>query len=209
MPHYRFGLAPWLATTDGRVTVRPRNIAGKLTLTIDPKFACQIRGMATDGNGNRIPGANVKLWWGRPYASQTGNKLRRVPSPISALIRDQRERLVRVPRPLAGVRIRGRGRGRRVITSRICSTIMGQSGETHDVGKIVLFNTTRRLVGRVVGSDGRPVSDAVVFNRGDSRETAATSTDARGAVPARVALAGNKVCLYSQRRISFHRRQDR
>ncbi len=55
-----------VATTDGPVTVRPIELAGKLTLTIDPKFTCQIRGVATDANGNRIPGANVKLWWGRP-----------------------------------------------------------------------------------------------------------------------------------------------
>ena len=44
-----------VATTDGRVTVRPSELNGKLTLTIDPKFACQIRGVVTDANGKRIP----------------------------------------------------------------------------------------------------------------------------------------------------------
>ena len=38
-----------------------QDIAGKLTLTIDPKFACQIRGVATDENGNRIWGPSQAL----------------------------------------------------------------------------------------------------------------------------------------------------
>ena len=64
-----------VATTDGRVTVRPGDLAGKLTITIDPKFACQIRGVATDRKGNRIPDAYVTLWWGRAYEPR-GNQIR-------------------------------------------------------------------------------------------------------------------------------------
>ncbi len=61
-----------LATTDGSVTVRPGQVAGKLTLTIDPSFACQIRGIATDGGGKRVAGAKVTLWWGQSYAAEPG-----------------------------------------------------------------------------------------------------------------------------------------
>ena len=138
-----------IATTDGRVTVRPRNSPGKLTLTIDPKFACQIRGMAADANGKRIAGANVKLWWGRPYVEPGRARPRSRSVDHLELIRDQRERLVRVPRPLAGVRVRDRGRGRGHTAWQAVS-IIGKSGETHDVGKIVLFNTsgTSRRPGR-------------------------------------------------------------
>ena len=43
-----------------------------------------------------------------------------------------------------------------------------------------LFNPIDRLDGRVVGSDGKGVSDAVVFSRGAHRETVETLTDASG-----------------------------
>ena len=56
----------------------------------------------------------------------------------------------------------------------ICLTLR-ESGETYDVGKVALLSTVDRLEGRVVGSDGKPVSDAVVFTRGVRRETVVTS----------------------------------
>ena len=58
--------------------------------------------------------------------------------------------------------------------------LTGKAGETHNIGKLVLVNTAGHLAGRVVGSDGRPIAGAAVFNRGDSPEPVATSTDAQG-----------------------------
>ena len=58
--------------------------------------------------------------------------------------------------------------------------LTGKAGETHDVGKIVLINTSGYLAGRVVGSDGKPIAGANVFNRGDAPEPVATSTDSQG-----------------------------
>ena len=69
-----------VATTDGAVTVRPREVAGKLTLTIDPKFACQIRGVATDANGNRTLGGQCQALVGPAVRSQRVTNPRRVPS---------------------------------------------------------------------------------------------------------------------------------
>ena len=43
----------------------------------------------------------------------------------------------------------------------------GKAGETHDTGKIVLINTSGYLAGRVVGTDGKPIAGAELFNRGD------------------------------------------
>ncbi len=40
-----------IAASDGALKVTPGGIQGKLTVTIDPSFACEIRGMATDGSG--------------------------------------------------------------------------------------------------------------------------------------------------------------
>ena len=56
----------------------------------------------------------------------------------------------------------------------------GKSGETDDVGKIVLASTSGYLAGRVIGSDGKPIAGANVFNRGDAPEPVATATDSQG-----------------------------
>ena len=58
------------ATTSGTVVVRPREVKGKLTLTIDPKCASRIRGMATDSTGKPIAGATVTLWWNRWHPTE-------------------------------------------------------------------------------------------------------------------------------------------
>ena len=47
------------AATDGTITVRPGEVKGKLTLTVDAKHALRIRGLATDIGGKRIAGAEV------------------------------------------------------------------------------------------------------------------------------------------------------
>ncbi len=45
-----------IATTNGAMLSRPGNRPGRLTLTIDPRFAAQIRGMAVDETGKRVRG---------------------------------------------------------------------------------------------------------------------------------------------------------
>jgi hypothetical protein len=70
--------------------------------------------------------------------------------------------------------------------------IKGRSGETYDAGRIALYHTVKRLDGRVVGSDGQPVSDAVVFSNGDGRETASTLTDSQGQFHLEALAAGTK-----------------
>ncbi len=58
--------------------------------------------------------------------------------------------------------------------------VTGRTGETHDLGKIILGKIDGYLGGRVVDSDGRPIVGAAVFNRGDGPRPMATSTDAEG-----------------------------
>jgi RNA polymerase sigma factor (sigma-70 family) len=167
-----------IATTDGMVTVRPREVAGKLTLTIDPKFACQIRGMVTDVNGNRLPGAKVTLWWGRHYANPDNQIASRSVAILHSYVTSKNGWFVfrgLWPGCEYGAEARVSGHSRPNLFN-----ITGRSGETHDAGKIVLFNTIAHVNGRVVGSDGHPVSDAAVYGCGESRETVMTSTDVQG-----------------------------
>jgi RNA polymerase sigma factor (sigma-70 family) len=167
-----------VATTDGAVTVRPKDVTGKLALTIDPKFACQIRGVATDGNGNRLTGATVKLWWGRTYADVSNQTATGSVTILQSYVTTKNGWFVF--RGLwpgceygAEIEVLGHTRGN-------LFTIKGRSGETYDAGRFALYTSVKRLDGRVVGSDGRPVSDAVVFSNGDSRESAVTTTDSEG-----------------------------
>jgi hypothetical protein len=58
--------------------------------------------------------------------------------------------------------------------------VSGKAGATHDFGTIVLTGINGHLAGRVVGSDGRPIADATVFNRGDGPRQVEALTDDRG-----------------------------
>ena len=49
------------STTNGTVVVRPRDVKGKVTLTIDPSHTVRIRGLLIDGRGRRVSGARLML----------------------------------------------------------------------------------------------------------------------------------------------------
>ncbi len=167
------------ATTDGTVVVRPVEVKGQLTLAVDPKHAVRIRGLATDSNGRRIAGARVTLWWDRPYASEKNQrKGMSVGSVLETYTTGDNGWFVfrgLWPELMYNVVIEARGHNKAEAPQ-----IVGKAGEAHDVGKIVLINTAGHVAGRVVGSDGRPIAGAAVFNRGDGPEPVATSTDPQG-----------------------------
>ncbi len=173
-----------IATTDGAVSIRPGTLQGKLTLTIDPSFACAIRGMATDTAGRRIEGARVRLWWGRGDAA----------SQVSMIL-DSYETSKN-----GWFIFRGLWKGFRYSTeveasghnTAVAHTMLAEAGETRDVGKVVLASTRGRLAGRVFGSDGQPLVGAAVFNRGDGPEIARAVTDRNGSFQLGSLRAGTK-----------------
>ena len=172
------------ATTDGAVSVTPGGIQGKLTLTIDPSFACAIRGMATDTAGGRIEGARVRLWWGR------GDEARQVPTIVDSFVTSKNGWFI----------FRGLWKGFRYSTeveasghtTAVAHTILTEAAETRDVGKVVLASTRGRLAGRVIGSNGQPLVGAAVFNRGDGPEIARAITDSTGCFQLGALRAGTK-----------------
>ena len=180
-----------LAATDGQSMVRPGQVAGKLTLTIDPSYACQIRGMATDRAGKRVAGARVKLWWGRPYAGQPGGAHDQI-YPIILEEYTTTENGWFVFRGLWSGSQYGTELNAWAHSKAEAHVVVGKSGETHDVGKIVLPSTSGRIAGRVVSTDGQPVSGANVFNRGDGAELVATVTDSQGQFQLGSLLPGTK-----------------
>ncbi len=173
-----------IATTDGAVSIRPGNLQGKLTLTIDPSFACAIRGMATDTAGGRIEGARVRLWWGR------GDAASQIPTILDSYVTSTNGWFI----------FRGLWKGFRYSaeveasghTTAVAHTMLAEARETRDVGKVVLASTRGRLAGRVIGSDGQPLVGAAVFNRGDGPEISRAITDSNGSFQLGLLRAGTK-----------------
>ncbi len=167
------------ATTNGTVVVKPKDVKGKVTLTVDPKYAVRIRGLATDASGKRVAGAQVTLWWNRPMSSEKAQWKGMSTSRVleSYTTGDNGWFVFRGlwPGLMYNIVIEARGHNKAE-----APRLTGKAGETHDVGKIVLINTSGHLAGRVVGTDGRPIPGAAVFNRGDGPQPVATSTDPQG-----------------------------
>ncbi len=142
------------ATTDGTVTVRPREIKGKLRLAVDPKFAARIRGLATDAAGRRVAGATVTLRWMRPYPADNarGKGQSWLGTPLDdAITRADGWFVFRGLWTGLDYDIAVEARGYR---KAVAPEVTLKAGETHDVGKLVLLNIAGHVAGRVVGSDG-------------------------------------------------------
>ncbi len=167
------------ATTDGTIVITPKNVQGKLTLTVDPKFAFRIRGMVTDGSGKRIAGARVQLDWSRDYVSARSGALGTGIGGVleSYTTSDAGWFLFRDlwPGDRYKVVVVAPGSGKAQTLE-----VIGKAGETHDFGTLVVTAVGGHLAGRVVGSDGRPISGATVFNRGDGPRQVESLTDDQG-----------------------------
>jgi len=168
------------ATTDGAVIVQPKEVKdkGKITLTIDPAHSCRIRGLVTDLTGKRIAGADLMLRWHRSYVTKKPNRGAGVGSPIAMYSTSDNGLFIfrnLWPGDRYSIVIEAKDHAR-IETPELT----GKAGETHDVGKILLINTIGYITGQVVGSDGKAIAGANVFNSGDAPERVATSTDPQG-----------------------------
>jgi hypothetical protein len=167
------------ATTDGAIVIRPGALKGRLRLTIDPKFAFRIRGRVTDKSGRRLEGTKAVLWWQRSYVS---GKLQLAGMGIgSALDTETTDEsgwfVFRAlwPGDRYKVAIDAEGYGKAEPPE-----VQGRAGETHDLGTIALTGGAGHIAGRVVGSDGKPIAGATVFNRGDAPTVLTTRTGGDG-----------------------------
>ena len=166
------------ATTDGTVVIRPGEVKGKLTLTIDPKFAFRIRGLVTDRSGKRIAGARVDRLV-VPRATSAGSPIGRAWGSAAPSTRRRPTSRAGSSSATSGRAIGTRSSSRPRATARPSRPRSGKAGETHDFGTIVLTGVDGHLAGRVVGSDGSPIAGATVFNRGDAPRPVEALTDAR------------------------------
>ncbi|MGP0068023.1 MAG: carboxypeptidase regulatory-like domain-containing protein [Isosphaeraceae bacterium] len=167
------------ATTDGTIVVTPKQVQDKLTIAIDPKFAFRVRGRVNDRSGRRIAGARAQVWWSRNFVSGKPDALGRgISGVLESYTTDEAGWFVfrdLWPGDRYKVVIEAPGRGKAETPE-----VTGQGGETHDFGAIVLTGLDGHLAGRVVGSDGKPVAGATVFNRSDGPRPLEAISDAKG-----------------------------
>jgi hypothetical protein len=167
------------ATTPGPVVVVPKDVKGKVRLTIGQRFAFRIRGTVVDRDGERIAGAEVKLWWSRSYITkEKGHENSTLNQMLESTETNDQGWFVFRGLNSSGkyqLYIEAKGHNRTEVHD-----VAASPGETRDVGTVTLDRTTAQVVGRVVDAAGRPVENAVVFNRGDGLERTATVTDSAG-----------------------------
>ena len=165
------------ATTDGAIVIEPGKQSGKLTLVVDPRFATRVHGVIRDRAGKPVAGAVVRLGWGRNYVSKK-NRFSGVGSELERCETDAEGRFASSalwPGDRYKVTVEAPGYG-----NAESPEITGRSGDDHDFGAIRLVSTGGRVAGRVLDTGGKPVADAIVFNRGDGPESITARTDASG-----------------------------
>ena len=185
------------AATDGAIVIRTKEQKekGKLTVTIDPKFAFRVKGRAVDQRGKPVANVSATLWWSRRLVSEKMMKGTGYGSALDLIKTDQDGRFVSQalwPGDSYKVSIESK-----VFAKAETPETTGTAGQIHDFGTISLIETSAHIGGRVVDSDGKPIADAWVFNRGDGPRPLAAQTDSDG----RFLLDG----LYSASRFAFVR----
>jgi hypothetical protein len=186
------------ATTEGPVVILPSDLKppGKLDLVVDPKFAARLTGRVVDQRGKPVVDAPVLIWWNHLYYSVKVNKGMGLGQTLDQVKTG----------PDGRFRTRALWPGDRYhvtvdfkpYAKAETPQVMLSPGQTHDVGTIALVESSAALAGVVVGSDGKPIAGAEVFNRGDGPQPVSTRTGPDG----RFRLEG----LYSGSKFAFARR---
>src|SRR5262249_40277848 len=151
---------------------------GKLALTVDPKFTFRLRGTVADGAGRPIAEAQVLLYWRRSHPDPkmkpgTGGMLLWEGYATDASGRFESGSLWPGDAYYFEVSAKGYSRFE-------TPPVTGQQGMIRRLGTIKLVGTGGHVAGRVVGSEGKPIAGATVFNRGNSIQPASVTTDLQG-----------------------------
>jgi hypothetical protein len=166
------------ATTDGAIALRARDQIGKLALTVDPKFTFRLRGTVADDAGRPIAEARLRLFWRRRHPDPKmppgtgGGRVLEGYAPDAA---GRFESGPLWPGDAYHFSVSAKG-----YTRFETPPVMGQPGMMRGIGTIKLVGAGGHVAGRVVGSEGKPIAGATVFNRGNSIQPASVTTDLQG-----------------------------
>ncbi len=164
------------AASDGAIVIQTKEQKdkGKLIVTINPKFAFRVKGRVVDQRGKPIANLAATLSWSRRLVSEKVMKGMGYGSVLDSLKTDQDGRFLSQalwPGDTYKVSFESK-----IFAKAETPETVGTAGQVHDFGTISLIETSAHIAGRVVGSDGKPIADARVFNQGDGPNPVATRT---------------------------------
>ncbi len=165
------------AVTDGAIIITPRELTEPLRLVVSEKNAFRLRGRVADQRGKPIAGASVRIVWKAQFASRysSGYGLAKTLGETTTDAEGRFESGVLWPKDEYTVEVFAEGYVRVRMPA-----VTGVGGTCEDIGAIVLRDSGRTLVGRVLNAEGKPVPHATVFNSGDGYAPARATTDLQG-----------------------------
>jgi hypothetical protein len=169
------------ASTDGAIVIRPDEQKGKgpLELRVSPRFAFKVKGLVADAAGKPLAGARVTVWWSRRYVTRKGRyQSMGLSSGLETVTTDSSGSYVSkalFPGDSYHVTVEHPR-----YSKAESSSVKGKSGEVHDFGTLRLISSAGTIAGTARSTDGKPIADVDVFNRGDGLQPVSTRTDAAG-----------------------------
>ena len=196
------------ATTDGAVVIRPAelNPAGKLTVTVSTQFAARLAGRVVDQRGKPVANAPVSVWWNRRLVSEKAMKGTGLGSLLDQ-VRTGSDGRFRTAALWPGDRYHVTVDVKPYAKAETPQSELS-AGEVRDVGTIALVETSAAVAGRVVGSDGKPIAGAEVFNRGDGPQPTSTRTGPDGRFRLEGLFAGSKFAFARRDGVRYGRLAD-
>ena len=187
---------------NGAVVVRMKEQKGRLTITVDPRFAFRMHGTVAERAGKPIAGAEVRLNWMRQMPSDDPRRSGSMGGTMALLTTDSSGRFRTAPFPGDTYTLNLTARGFAPFQT---EEFVGARGLSRGLGTIKLVATSGFIAGQVVGSDGKPIAGVTVFNRGNCLQPVTTRTDAAGRFRLEGLFPGTQVRVRPEGRISFDR----
>ena len=185
------------AATDGAIVIRTKEQKekGKLTVTIDPKFAFRVKGRVVDQRGKPVANVSATLWWSRRLVSEKMMKGTGYGSALDLIKTDQDGRFVsQALWPGDSYKVSFESK---VFAKAETPETTGTAGQVHDFGTISLIETSAHIGGRVVDSDWQAHCRCLGVQPWRRTQAVGAQTDLRRSFP-----AGG---LYSASRFAFVR----
>jgi RNA polymerase sigma factor (sigma-70 family) len=150
---------------------------GPVTVELNEKHACRVRGRVTDDAGKPLAGVRAVVMWG--YQGLGADASTSTQRGIESVVTDADGRFTSgalwpTDRYQVSVSHERYSRGE-------TKEVRGEAGQVHDLGTIRLVAVGKEVRGKVVGTDGQPLAGVTVLQRGDGPAVRSATTRPDGA----------------------------
>ncbi|MDB5337844.1 MAG: blaR1 6, partial [Planctomycetaceae bacterium] len=159
------------------VLLQPNELVDPKPILVSPKNAFRVKGTLTNQRGRPVPNVTVAVHWHRRYVSEK-TRMAGMSGEIEKVKTNEQGEFESSgfwDTDRYHVVIEADGFPRMDLPQ-----VAGESGRTHDYGKVQLRGTSVSISGKVVDSSGKPMSQVTVFNSGDAADVVTTMTDDKG-----------------------------